>query len=231
MKLHHFFVDNEIGESKRVVISDSSLFHQLKNVFRFTVGAQVVLLDNSGFEYYAMVEEFRTGDVVFSIVSKRESPNAPARELVLFVSLLKKDKFEWIVEKGTELGVSKFIPVLSDRSEKKGLNIERLEKIIKESAEQSERAMMPKVSEAISFEESLKQDFPCFVFDPKGDTFTIEHAQNYSPLGIFIGPEGGWSEKELFLFKKNNFRIYSLGSQILRAETAAIVVPAIILLG
>lgn len=231
MRLHRFFVPEPIGKSDTVVVRDSSLTHQLRHVFRFTVGGQVILLDNSGYEYRAMINEFHPSGVTFSIVSKRESPNAPSRELYLFVSIIKKDKFEWIVEKGTELGVSKFIPIVSDRSEKKSLNIERLEKIILEASEQSGKAIRPTVMEPIKFGDALLQEYPCFAFHPTGDVFTVEHAQNFSPLGVFIGPEGGWSDKEIFAFKQNKIKVYSLGNSILRAETAAIAVSTLLLLG
>jgi 16S rRNA (uracil1498-N3)-methyltransferase len=231
MRLHRFFVSREIGKDKEVVIHDTALFHQLKNVFRFTTGGQVVLLDNTGYEYHSLISSFGYGDIKFSIVSKRESKNIPTREIYLFCSLIKKDKFEWVLEKGTELGVTKFIPLISDRSEKKSFDIERARKILRESAEQSEKALIPTVSETLSFEDSINQEFPCFAFDPKGETFNIEHAQNFSPLGIFIGPEGGWTDRETFLFKKKGIKVYSLGHSILRAETAAVAISTLLLLG
>lgn len=230
MRLHRFFVAGEIPDKGELVIHDEALFHQLKNVFRFTVGGQVILLDNTGYEYHALVSSFEHGDITFSIVSRKESMHIPPREVYLFCSLIKKDKFEWILEKGTELGVTKFVPIISDRSEKKDLNIERGEKILREAAEQSGRATIPELLSPISFEEALKQEFPLFAFDPKGDTFTIEHAHNYSPLGIFVGPEGGWTDREIFLFKQNDVRVYSLGPLVLRAETAAVAISALILL-
>lgn len=137
---------------------------------------------------------------------------------------------EWVLEKGTELGVSVFVPLVSDRSEKKNLNVERAEKILIESSEQSGRTVVPKLRDVVTFDEAIVEDFPCFAFHPKGDVFTIEHTQNYSPLGIFIGPEGGWSDREIFLFKQNNVRVYSLGEQTLRAETAAVAISSLILL-
>jgi 16S rRNA (uracil1498-N3)-methyltransferase len=230
MRIHRFFVSQPIDDQKEVTLHDSSLFHQLKNVFRFTVGGQVILLDNSGFEYHAMIYGFNNGNVTFSIVSKRMSKNIPEREVYLFFSLIKKDKLEWILEKGTELGITRFIPIISDRSEKKDFNMERAEKILKEASEQSGRATIPTISETVEFANVLPQEFPCFAFDPKGNVFTVEHAQKFSPLGIFIGPEGGWTDKEIFLFKKHDVKVYSLGTQILRAETAAVAISSLILL-
>lgn len=230
MRLHRFFVSDTIGEEKSVTLNDSALVHQLKNVFRFTIGGQVILFDNSGIEYRAMIADLQNGSVTFSIVSSREGQADPSRELHLFFSIIKKDKMEWVLEKGTELGVSVFVPIVSDRSEKKNLNMDRADKILRESSEQSGRTIIPQIRDAVTFDEVISQDFPCFAFHPKGDVFTIEHTQNYSPLGIFIGPEGGWSDREIFLFKQNNIKVYSIGEQTLRAETAAIVIPGLILL-
>jgi 16S rRNA (uracil1498-N3)-methyltransferase len=230
MRLHRFFVQQEIGDQDSVVIRDSDFFHQIKNVFRFTTGGQIILFDNSGYEYHTLIASLEKGEVNCSIVSRKTSKGEPARELHLFCSIIKKDKFEWILEKGTELGVSRFVPLLSDRSEKKDLNMERAQKILIESAEQSGRTMVPMIAPIMNFEGALATDFPCFAFHPKADVFTVEHAGKISPLGIFIGPEGGWTERELFLFKKHNIKIYSLGAQVLRAETAAVAITSLILL-
>ncbi len=230
MRLHRFYVNPEIGTDSKVVIHDSELFHQLRNVFRFTIGGQVILLDNTGFEYLAMISDFGKGDATFQIISRTESVRIPNRELHLYASLIKKSNFEWVLEKGTELGVTKFIPIISDRSEKKSLNVERAEKILREASEQSGRAILPTLASVTTLEDALATDIPIFAFDPSGDVFTVEHTHNYSPLGILIGPEGGWSEKELFLFKKENVRIHTLGELVLRAETASVAVASLILL-
>lgn len=230
MRLHRFYIPQEIGDQKTIVVRDTALFHQLKNVFRLTTGGQVIVFDNSGYDYHALISSFERGETTLAIVSKKESENTPAREVHLFSSVIKKDHFEWVLEKCTELGVSHFHPIISDRSEKKNINMERAEKIVVEASEQSGRGIIPVISPIIDFEESLTQDFHCFAFHPSGKIFTINHTQNYSPLGIFIGPEGGWTERELFLFKKNDIGVYSIGPQILRAETASVAISSLILL-
>lgn len=230
MRLHRFYVTEEITQGKDFVIRDADLYHQLRNVFRFTVGGQVILLDNTGFEYLSMITSFERGSLSFTLISKTESKTNPTRELHVYASLIKNSNFEWVLEKGTELGVTKFIPIISERSEKKNLNVERAEKIIREASEQSGRATLPVLGEVMKLEDIVMTDIPLFAFDPSGDPFTIEHTHNYSPLAVLIGPEGGWSDRELFLFKKENVRIYSLGSTILRAETASIAVSSLILL-
>jgi len=230
MKLHRFFVTQNLEEKDTVFVDEPNLFHQLRNVFRFTVGGQVILLDNSGYEYHSLISAFEKGGITFSIVSRKTSKKIPEKEVYLFCSLIKKDKFEWVLEKGTELGISKFIPVISDRSEKKDINIERAKKILKEAAEQSERAITPSLDSLVSLETALKQEIPLIAFHPKGEPFLAEHVYGKSLLGVFIGPEGGWTEREIFLFKKNKVPIYSLGKGILKTETAAIAASSLLLL-
>lgn len=230
MKLHRFFVNQNLLSAEEVVIRDSDLYHQLRNVFRFTVGGQVILLDNTGYEYLAIVSSFGKGDVSFSIASKRMGKNIPEKEIYLFCSIVKKDKFEWVLEKGTELGVSHFIPLLSDRSEKKDINEERALKILKEASEQSERSVIPSLEQISSLEDALSREISKICFDPKGQKFVSEAVHTTSTLGVFIGPEGGWTEREIFLFKKYKVPIYSLGKGILKTETAVVSSLSLILL-
>ncbi len=230
MRLHRFFVSQNLLDSDEVVIRDADLYHQLRNVFRFTVGGQVILLDNSGYEYLAMVSSFGRGETTFSIASKRMGKNIPEKEIYLFCSIVKKDKFEWVLEKGTELGVSHFIPLLTDRSEKKEINEERSLKILKEASEQSGRSNIPSLENISSLEDALSREISKICFDPKGQKFVPEAVHNKSTLGVFIGPEGGWTEREIFLFKKNKVPIYSLGKGVLKTETAVVASLSLILL-
>ena len=235
MRLHRFFVEEDLSalEDKYsggiVFINNSDITHQIRHVFRFTIGGQLILMDGSGKEYHVMVSQFKQGGFEAKVISVQESKTLVDKELCLFCSVTKKDKFEWIVEKGTEIGVSKFIPIISRRSEKKNLNFERLKKIAKESAEQSGRAVIPKIEKIIDIENALEEEIPMIAFSPEGEDFVIEKVYRKSPLGVFIGPEGGWSDGEIKMFKDNKVSIYSLGPAILRAETAAIAVSSLIL--
>lgn len=230
MRLHRFLVKEPIGHVQRLSITDTALVHQFRNVFRFAVGGQVILIDNSGYEYLAMISSINRSEAVVEIVSKRESKNMPPKEVYLFASIIKKDKFEWVVEKGTELGVTHFVPVLSDRSEKKNLREDRLLSIIKEATEQSGRAKMPELHPIVPLETALKAEMALFAFHSEGEPFVYEKFYHHNPVGLFVGPEGGWTEREIFLFKKNNALLISLGGATLRAETAAIAAASLILL-
>lgn len=231
MRLHNFFIEEKIGDSSRIEVSDSDLVHQWRHVFRLNTGAIVVLLDNSGFEYTAQFTTLNYLKAEFVILEKRKNKFSPKKEIFLFQALIKTDKFEWILEKGTELGVSHFRPVITHRTVAKKLNLTRARKIVKESAEQSGRGILPSLYEPMKLEELLSTyNFPYIAFDPSGKPWTHKDFETTKALGILIGPEGGWSEQELSLIKEKNIPIVSLGTQILRAETAAIAVSALLLL-
>ena len=214
-------------------LEDAELLHQLKNVFRLEKDAQIVLLDNSGFQFRSRVELLTKSEGVFEVLEVTENKVKPARGVCLCVSMIKKDNFEWILEKGTELGVSYFIPIVSERSIKTNFNHERGLKIMKEASEQSGRAKLPGLYEVITLETALQQvekdKFFAIAFHKDGKKFDPKIADP-KMNAVFIGPEGGWSEAELEAFKKYGVEIYSLGDQTLRAETAAIAASALLLL-
>lgn len=253
MRLHRFFIAGQklfssnanateasysIASSKTssqsgntVVVSDPALCNQLKNVLRFHTGDTVILLDNTGFEHVSQIVSFTRDSVEFQITNTKKSENMPSREVWLFQSIVKKDNFEWIVEKATELGVSHIRPIISDRSEKKDLNFDRLMKIVKESSEQSERGSLPALYEVITLDQVLKDyHMPAVAFHTSGETFSKEQFASQNTLAVFIGPEGGWSDRELALFQEKNIPVRKVGDTVLRAETAATSILSLILL-
>jgi len=231
MRLHNFFIEETIGDQSHIEISGSDLIHQWRHVFRFNTGSIVVLFDNSGFEYEAQFTELTYLKAALVILEKRKNKFSPKKEIILFQSLIKTDKFEWILEKSTELGVSSFQPILSERSVAKKINMIRAKKILKESAEQSGRGILPALSEPVSLAEALQKVDPTnsFVLDPLGSPFSTGNF-NLKSYNCFLGPEGGFTERELKLFQEKNIPIISFGSQILRAETAAVAIAALLLL-
>ncbi|MDO8663990.1 MAG: RsmE family RNA methyltransferase, partial [Candidatus Liptonbacteria bacterium] len=182
--------------------------------------------------YLAQFVELTYRGSTLAILEKRKNKFLPKKEIFLFQALIKSDKFEWILEKGTELGVSHFRPILARRSVAKKLNILRSRRVLKESAEQSGRGVLPDIIEPVSLEQAISSvSTEVFALDPSGSPFDSKrYTLDATPCAIFIGPEGGWSEEELKLFRDKKIPIISLGSQILRAETAAIAVSALLLL-
>lgn len=234
---HHlrFFVEEKIGSAESFVLSGKAQIHQISRVLRLKAGSDVVLLDNSGFEYPAIIEALVKNEVVFRIFGKRESAAEPKIKLALYQSLLKKNKMDWIFEKGTELGVSKFVPILSKHCVKTDLNFERAEKIIKEATEQCGRGKLPELSEIFDFKEAVElaaKDGGLNLIFEKGEPFSFKNFACRKKLpeeaNIFIGPEGGFSEDEIALAKKFGFQAVSLGGRTLRAETAAVAACALL---
>ncbi|MEI6528647.1 MAG: RsmE family RNA methyltransferase [bacterium] len=249
MRLHRFYINEKVGEKAgggEISLTDSDLAHQLKRVFRFQTGDQVIVFDGSGFEYVSEIISLEKDGVVIKILSQ-SAKTLSNKNVSLYLALIKKGNFELAAEKCTEVGVSEIHPIISERSEKKDLNLERLNKIVKEASEQSGRVTLPEVFEVMDLEEAIKQavveNRKCLVFHTSDLSFLRKQESGSNSLdprfreddrgekedgrkedvAIFIGPEGGWTEKEMELFKKNSFQIHSLGQNILRAETAAII--------
>jgi 16S rRNA (uracil1498-N3)-methyltransferase len=225
MKLQRFYVALPIVcSTEPVTIPSLELVNQLKHVLRFLPGDQVLLFDNSGMQFLAAIFSYQSDSVSFTIISEQGGGAKPQRETWLFAALVKKDNFEWIVQKATELGVSHIVPIISARTEKKDFNRERLTKVSIEAAEQSGRATVPKIHDILKLAEALSQYgyIRSVAWDPLAAKFS--HKDIESLTGSYIGPEGGWTPEELQLFKDHGVKIYSLGPQVLRAETAVIAV-------
>jgi 16S rRNA (uracil1498-N3)-methyltransferase len=233
MRLHRFYIKKPI-EDKKVYIEDENLIHQWRDVFRYMVGAQVIVFNGDGYEYNCLITELLKRSAVLEIISRRKSV-LPEKNIGLVISLIKKDNMEMVVQKASELGVSSIFPVVSERSEKKSLNMERARKIAVESSEQSGRGDVIEIFEPMSlgefFEnEHLQQFEKKIIFHPKEEKLDMAVIQNESRSGsilVAIGPEGGFAEEEVAQFVTNGFKKYSLGNLVLRAETAALAVMAL----
>lgn len=223
MKIHHFF-GNFNFDKKIVKIFDADILNQIKNVLRLKKGEKIYL-NNHKEEAIGEIKKITKKDIEIGIMEKKKVKSKISKKIILYCSIIKKDNFEWIAQKATEIGVSKITPIISERTVKQNLNKERLEKIIKEAGEQSERNDLPELSKIITFEEAIKNsqenDLNLFC-DIKGERIYKSFDKGYRQIGIFIGPEGGWTGNELKMARENGFSIVRLGDTNLRAETAAI---------
>lgn len=226
MRLHRFYIPEKIGDKSTIVVSRADLVNQWRNVFRFDLGQKVILFDNSGYDFISKIDEYGKDTATLSITEIVENTVLPIRETYLFASLVKKDNFEWIAQKATELGVSHIIPISSERSEKKDLNSDRIQKIIIEAAEQSGRGTLPILYEIMDLASALENyaHVKSVAWDPTATKFVSRDVVD--TIGAYIGPEGGWSQQEIDLFKKHSVHLRSLGPQILRSETAVVAVIA-----
>ncbi len=226
MRLHRFFIEESIS-GKIIKIFDENILHQMKNVFRLKVGDFVILFDGSGkdFECETLLLSKKEGN--FEVKEIRDA-YIPEKKVELYLSVIKKDNFELAARQAVEVGVSKIVPVISERSEKKNIDMERLSRIMKEASEQCGRGDVPKIVNIISFENIFDDGVEDFiVFDISGEKIKNIEIKN---VKILVGPEGGWSENERKIFEDKKIKTVSLGETVLRAETAAVVASGVVML-
>lgn len=275
--MQRFFIPPNSITDEHFVIRNPETVHQIHKVLRMREGQNILLLDNSGFEFLSEIQEmpssltpqFTGGEIKLKILDKRENQGEPAIQIKLFQALPKnQSKFEEIIQHATEVGVMSFTPIICERSENKKLrNPERLHKIIQEAAEQSERGKIPELLEIQKFQKlwdtppsGLNLVADSFIREPLLKEFlpTIRETKQVHPVGysssngvnpigypspesnstkpalsngvnIFIGPEGGFSEKEIQLAVSAGAKAFSLGPRILRTETAGVAIASAIL--
>ncbi len=210
-------------QKNTVNIEDPEIIKQVRNVLRMEPGEAIILFDGKGMEAEVVIESINNKEIICNMVSKKKLEEV-GRSVSLYLAILKKENFELSVQKAVECGVSKIIPVITERTVKTGLNMDRLNKIMREAAEQCGRGLLPEILPTMSFLDALA--------DGGGsDEKTIFHLvkEEYAPnmdarsASIFIGPEGGFTDKEIELAKSHGYKAASLGPLTLRGETAAIV--------
>jgi len=226
MHLHRFVVVDDFN-TQYLRIANPDILDQWQKVLRLKTGEQVILVNGQSKEALVKIINLDNDFAEVEILEVRENQNEPKVEVILYCSILKKENFEWVVQKATEVGVKEIVPLITKRTVKLNLRNERMEKIIQEAAEQSGRGVIPLLGNPIKFEEVIKfvknNDLNLF-FDPSGESFHKNMLpKGVKRIGVFIGPEGGWTEEEIFEAKHNDFVIVTLGNLILRAETAAII--------
>ena len=230
MRLHRFYTNQKI-EDETIHIDNSDLIHQWRNVFRYMVGAQVIVFNGDGYDYLCMIGELHNRTASLAVVSRKKSI-LPERKIGLVIALVKKDTMEWIIEKATELGVSEVFPITAERSEKKSLNMERATKIAIEASEQSGRGDIVEIfdpvdlSDFLASKEMKTYEERIIFHTGKSKTDRFAGDNQSTPILLAIGPEGGWSDRDITLFSQQGFVLRSLGDVTLRAETAVIVALA-----
>jgi 16S rRNA (uracil1498-N3)-methyltransferase len=246
--MHRFFISPELLKTGNTLLTlPEKLSHQVKDVLHLTVGEHLILLDNSGAEALCSIVKSGRSGVEVELLERHTGKGESPIHIILCQGLLKSARFEWILEKGTELGVAVFCPVLCRRSmsglEDAGANkIQRWGRIIQEATEQCGRASLPELlpirslAHALShipsgalalipWEQeqglSLRSALRAFIADRK-------EIMSSDPLTVvlFIGPEGGLLAEEVELALSHSVQPVTLGSRILRAETAALAAVA-----
>jgi 16S rRNA (uracil1498-N3)-methyltransferase len=224
MKLHRFYVNPQDIELRHDFwLHDEAMLRQWNKVLRFQAGQEIVLFDGVQTDRLYRIAELKADEAHLRQITDLQR-HLPKREIYLLWGMLKKDKNDWIIQKCTELGVSHFIPLITERCDKTDVSdsrMERWQKIAVEAAEQCGRGDIPRIRPPLQLETAileLKDKVSLFVAD-KGEA---EGAEPGDQVGIFIGPEGGWSEAEKKLFASHKLPQLQLHEFTLRAETAAI---------
>ena len=220
MKLHRFYLnDTELPHD--FWMQDKALFHQWTNVLRFQVDRELVLFNDKREERLYRIVKIGETAIHLELVTELK-PKIPKTDLYLCFSLLKKDKNDWVIQKGTELGVSHFVPLICDRTEKTGFDAERAEKIAIEASEQCGRTDIPRIREPLT-PQSLIHELPknVEIYIAEQGSPDVPNTEANS-IAVLIGPEGGWTVEEKQFFETNNLKHVAISEFTLRAETAAI---------
>lgn len=239
---YRFFVDPHVIQGTRVEIVDAALVHQLGSVLRLRSGQTITLLDNTGFAYSVVLEHLEKRRITGTIEERKSAGGEPRLDLALYLALLRHERFEWVLQKGTELGVRRFVPIISERSTAAGIEavnqakLQRWERIVREAAEQSRRARLPELSAAQPFATAcatVTQGSPAlFLWEGAGGQglrSVVHETRLAEECALFSGPEGGWSEAERATAVEAGLVLTSLGPRTLRAETAPLVAMTVLL--
>lgn len=230
--MHRFFVLPTTINGDHAHIKGETA-HQIARVLRMQPGDRITLLNGQGFEYIVTLLNVGKDDVTGRVESSAEGKSEPRHRITLYLSLLNKaDKFEWALQKCTELGASAFVPVRSTRSISDtpgSAKIERWQRIIQEAAEQSGRSSLPALDETLTLQDAFKAEANKPAIIPALEAHTtlrktisdLKHA-GQANISIFIGPEGGFTPEELQEATSAKVQPVTLGPRILRAETAAV---------
>lgn len=232
--MFNFFVNESQKQGNTFVITESDYNH-IKNVLRMKKGDNLVVSYN-GKSDLCEIKSFKEQSVIVKIIEENFKNTELKTNIFLFQGLPKSDKMEFIIQKAVELGVDGVIPVEMKRSvvklddKKKNAKQTRWQTIAESAAKQSKRNIIPTVFDVLNFEEALEKanELDLFIVPYENENGMVEtkkvldELSSVSSVGILIGPEGGFDEKEIQLAKEYGGRIVSLGNRILRTETAAI---------
>ncbi|WP_294157127.1 RsmE family RNA methyltransferase [uncultured Clostridium sp.] len=243
--MHKFFTEpHNISENQGIIVGDD--VKHIYKVLRLNEGEEVVLNNCQGVEYLGKINSINKSEVIVDIIEKLDINNESDIKIHLFQGLPKGQKMDLIVQKGTELGINEFIPIITDRVDVKlkgeFKKLDRLNRIALEASKQSKRSIIPKVKEVINFDEVMSElkamDLVLVPYE-NAENFGIKTLMRklreektdlsfINNIGIVIGPEGGFEEDEITALSNQGAYIITLGKRILRTETAGFTATALI---
>ena len=243
--MHHFFVNPEQVEDGLIRITGSDVNH-IKNVLRIRQGEEMLVSDGTGRDYLCQAEEIAGHEVtVRTLETEEEGRELPSR-IWLFQGLPKSDKMEFIIQKAVELGAAGIVPVSTRNTvvkldpKKEEAKVKRWQVIAESAAKQSKRSLVPRVSgimtlkEAFDYVESQGFSVRLIPYEHEagmdGTKTELDAAGPGQDIAVFIGPEGGFDEREIELALSKGVRPISLGRRILRTETAGLALLSVLMM-
>ena len=235
--MHRFYHSNPLDLNQIIILDEFSSHHALR-VMRVKVDDFLILFNGDGFEYRGRVSDINKKTINIEILSKEKNNNESPININLFQSISSNEKMDMVIQKATELGVSSIQPIFTSRSTIK-LSLDRTKKrlihwkqVSISACEQSGRSKIPTIKSPIEFNqipEGIKKNSLNLLLHPDDLEESSNLPNEYSgDINIFIGPEGGFSQDEVLLLKKQNCINIQLGPRILRTETAPLAIIAIL---
>lgn len=238
--MHRFFIPPESFSSSEVTFPPEQA-RQIARVLRLKPGAQVWALDGCGMEARVELTQVEASQVRGQIMAQQPALGEPRVELSMYLCLTQREKFEWMLQKCTEVGAGSFVPVISSRSLVQSAaetehKRERWERILQEAAEQCGRGKIPQLQVTLNLKQALEaaqqSGARCILPWEEERSCSLQQAlggEKPARVALLIGPEGGFSEEEAAAAVDAGFQLATLGRRILRAETAAVVAAALTL--
>ncbi len=222
----HIFLISPPGDEKAVRLEEEENHHATK-VLRCKVGDEVILLDGAGKMYHARFNSLSSKNSGLDILSIESLPQLPYKLHMAVAPTKMMDRFEWFLEKATEIGLTEITPIITDRTERNVVKMARMKNIVLAAVKQSKQGYFPIINEAVSFKEFLKNatstnKFIAHCLDEQ-KPYLINCVNVQSDNLILIGPEGDFTIQEIEQAKVLGYTAVSLGESRLRAETAAVV--------
>jgi 16S rRNA (uracil1498-N3)-methyltransferase len=240
--MHHFFLPPELLQGETVAFPPD-VARQMALVLRLQAGQKVIALDGLGRAFEVELLSVGREGVHGRIRSRQAAGGEPEARITLYLALTGREKFEWMLQKCTEVGAAAFVPVITARSlvqddRDAAKKLERWGRIVREAAEQSRRGIVPPLHAPLKFEAALQQaqaDRLRLIAWEGEQAASLRAAlaplrELHAPtIAVLIGPEGGFSESEIDAARRAGWQPVTLGRRILRMETAAVVAAALVL--
>ena len=237
--MHRFFINNDLIKGKEISLENPTS-HQIKNVLRMTEGDYFELFNNTGNSYKAKIIDSE-GNLIKCFIEDQLKTSQDEIEINVYQSIIKISKLELIVDKLTEIGISSFTPIVTERTQKKDIDslsenkLKRLKKISIESSEQSGKVYIPNISSIKrlrNLDIGNPDNLDIVFYENNDNAKKLNYLKNKffdkKSISVFIGPVGGFSIEEIEYFKCKESVIINLGNTIFKSDTASIISVALL---